>query len=496
VNVADVLHEHAARSPARPALRSGSRRVSFGELDAASGHVADRLLRDGVRPGDRVALLLPNVPEFAAAYYGVLRAGAVAVPLDPLLTRTEVGGILQDAGAARLLVWRALERSAPASGGLAVFVLAPGSFFDVAGNASWDPPVAVEPDASAVILYTSGTTGEPRGVELSHGNLAGNAAATAQRLRYQAGDVVLAALPLCHVFGQTCGLNAAIASGACLVMAQSLEPLLLLGMLVGGDVDLMLGTPTAYAGLLAADREQLLMRVAPRAAISGGAPLDAALHAAWERTTGAPLAEGYGLTETSPVVCLDAPDATRRPGSIGPPVMGVHVRVVDGHGAEVAPGETGELVVRGPNVMKGYWRRPGETAEVLAGDGWLRTGDLARAADDGRYEIAGRAKDLIITEGYNVHPREVEEAITAHPAIREAAVLGVPHPLWGEEIVACAVLREDAECSSDALMAHLTELLARYKLPRRLWFVATLPRTATGKVVKHRIVVPVAAGHA
>jgi long-chain acyl-CoA synthetase len=317
VNVADVLREHAARGPARPALRSGSRRVSFGELDAASGHVADRLLRDGVRPGDRVALLLPNVPEFAAAYYGVLRAGAVAVPLDPLLTRTEVGGILQDAGAARLLVWRALERSAPASNGLAVFVLAPGSFFDVAGNALWDPPVPVEPDASAVILYTSGTTGEPRGVELSHANLAGNAAATAQRLRYQAGDVVLAALPLCHVFGQTCGLNAVIASGACLVMAQSLEPLLLLGLLVRGDVDLMLGTPTAYAGLLAADREQLLMRVAPRAAISGGAPLDAALHAAWERTTGTPLAEGYGLTETSPVVCLDAPDATRRPGSIG-----------------------------------------------------------------------------------------------------------------------------------------------------------------------------------
>jgi long-chain acyl-CoA synthetase len=496
VNVAAVLCEHAARAPARPALRSGSRRVSFGELDAASGHVADRLLRDGVRPGDRVALLLPNVPEFAAAYYGVLRAGAVAVPLDPLLTRTEVGGILHDAGAACLLVWRALERSAPASDGLAVFVLAPGSFFDVATDALWDPPVAVEPDASAAILYTSGTTGEPRGVELSHANLAGNAAATAQRLRYRTGDVVLAALPLCHVFGQTCGLNAVIASGACLVMAQSLDPLLLLGLLVGGEVDLMLGTPTAYAGLLAADREQLLMRVAPPVAISGGAPLDAALHAAWERTTGAPLAEGYGLTETSPVVCLDTPDHTRRPGSIGRPVVGVEVRVVDGAGADVGPGDTGELLVRGPNVMKGYWRRPAETAKVLSDDGWLRTGDLARAVPHGRYEIAGRAKDLIITEGYNVHPREVEEAITTHPAVREAAVLGVPHPLLGEEIVACAVLREDAECSSDALMAHLAELLARYKLPRRLWFVAALPRTATGKVVKHRIVVPVPAGHA
>jgi len=493
VNLADLLGEHAARSAAQTALRSGNRRVSFGELDAASGHVADLLLRDGVQPGDRVALLLPNVPEFAAAYYGVLRAGAVAIALDPLLTRTEVGGILQDAGAGRLLVWRALERSAPASDGLAVFVLAPGSFFDVASDAIWAPPVPVAADDTAVILYTSGTTGQPRGVELSHANLAVNAAATAERLRYRAGGVVLAALPLCHVFGQTCGLNAVIASGACLVMAQHLEPALLLALLGAGDVDVMLGTPTAYAGLLAADREQLLMRVAPRAAVSGGAPLDGALHAAWERTTGAPLAEGYGLTETSPVVCLDAPDATRRPGSIGWPLVGVQLRVVDGVGADVAAGETGELVVRGPNVMKGYWRRPAETAAVLSDDGWLRTGDLTRCGEDGRYEIVGRAKDLIITEGYNVHPREVEEAIAAHPAIREAAVLGVPHPLLGEEIVACAVLREDAECSSDALMSHLVERLARYKLPRRLWFVAALPRTATGKVVKHRIVVPVSA---
>ncbi len=491
MNVADLLSEHAARGAAQIALRSGSRRVSFSELDAASGHVADLLLRDGVQPGDRVALLLPSVPEFAAAYYGVLRAGAIAVPLDPLLTRTEVGGILQDAGAGRLLVWRALERAAPASDGLGVFVLAPGSFFDIASDAIWAPPVVLDPDDAAVILYTSGTTGKPRGVELSHANLVGNAVATAERLRFRAGEVVLVALPLCHVFGQTCGLNAVIASGACMVMMQRIEPALLLGLLGAGDVDVMLGTPTAYAGMLAADREQLLMRVAPRAALSGGAPLDGALHAAWERTTGTPLAEGYGLTETSPVVCIDAPDATRRPGSIGWPLVGVQLRIVDGAGVDVATGETGELVVRGPNVMTGYWRRPAETAEVLSEDGWLRTGDLACRGEDGRYEIVGRAKDLIITEGYNVHPREVEAAITAHSAIREAAVLGVPHALLGEEIVACAVLRENAECSSEALMAHLVERLAPYKLPRRLWFVAALPRTATGKVVKHRIVVPV-----
>lgn len=493
MSVALLLHERAARDPARTTLRCRERRVACSELDAASGHVADLLLRDGLQPGERVALLLPNVPEFVAAYYGVLRAGAIAVPLDPLLTRTEVRAILQDAAAARLLVWRELERSAPASDGLSVFVLAPGSFFDVATDAVWDPPAPVASDDTAVILYTSGTTGRPRGVELSHANLTGNAVATAQRLRLRPGDVALAALPLSHVFGQTCGLNAAIASDACLVMAPSVEPAFLLGLLGAGDIDVMLGTPTTYAGLLEADDEQRLMGAGPRSAICGGAPLDGSLHGSWERATGIPLAEGYGLTETSPVVCLDAPDHSRRPGSIGWPLEGVELRVVGGDGADVAAGQTGELLVRGPNVMKGYWRRPAETADVLCGERWLRTGDLASRGEDGRYEIVGRAKDLIISEGYNVHPQEVEEAIATHPAIQEAAVLGVPHPVLGEEIVACAVVRADAELSSDALMAHLSKLLARYKLPRRLWFVAALPRTATGKVVKHRIVVPVSA---
>ncbi len=501
MNVARSVHELAARSPGQIVLRSGSRRVSAAELDAASACVAGLLDRDGLRTGDRVALLLPNVPEFAAAYYGVLRAGAVAVPLDPLLTRTEVGAILLDAGARWLLVWRPLERSAPASDGLSVFVVAPGSFFDVASEAVCDPPVATAPGDAAVILYTSGTTGGPRGVELSHENLAGNAAATAQRLRYASGSVVFAALPLSHVFGQTCGLNAAITSGACLVMAQTLEPTALLGLLGAGagdgdgdgDIDVMLATPTSYAGLLDADSEQSLGRVAPRSAISGGAPLDRALHAAWERATGTPLAEGYGLTETSPVVCLDAPDEGRRPGCIGWPLEGVTLRVVDAVGTDVASGETGELLVRGPNVMTRYWRRPADTAAVLSEDGWLRTGDIARRAEDGRYEIVGRANDLIITEGYNLHPQEVEEAICAHPAILESAVLGVPHPLLGEEIVACAVLRPDSELSSDGLIVHLAGRLARYKVPRRVWFVASLPRTASGKVLKHRIVVPLSA---
>jgi long-chain acyl-CoA synthetase len=490
VNVASALHELAARCPAEPALRAGNRRVGYGELDAAAAGVAALLREDGLAPGERVLLLAPNVPEFAAAYYGVLRAGGVAVPVDPLLTRTEIAAILRDAESERLLVWRELQRSAPARAGLTVFVIAPGSFFDVAPPGAAPPPLELEPDDAAVILYTSGTTGQPKGTVLSHANLAGNAAATAARLRYRAGDVVLAALPLCHVFGQTCGLNATIAAGACVLLAPSLQPTDVLALLAACDVTVMLGTPTAYAGLLAADREQLLARVAPRAALSGGAPLDAGLHAAWERMTARPLAEGYGLTETSPVICIDIPDDGRRRGSIGAPLDGVEVRVVDRVGRDVEPGETGELIVRGPNVMLGYWRRPEETASVLSEDGWLHTGDLACCAEDGRYEIVGRAKELIISEGYNIHPREVEQVLAAHPAVREAAALGVPHPLLGEEIVACAILRAGSHVSSDELLRFAARRLAPYKLPRRLWFVDELPRTATGKVVKHRISVP------
>jgi long-chain acyl-CoA synthetase len=492
VNVAAALHEYAVLHPEQPALRAGNRLVSYGELDGASARVAALLQADGLQPGERVLLLFPNVPEFAAAYYGVLRAGGVAVPVDPLLTRTEITATLRDAEGGRLLVWRALQRSAPAREGLTVFVLAPGSCFDVvpADDEPPPPPLDADPGDPAAILYTSGTTGQPKGTVLSHENLVGNAAATAKRLRHRPGDVVLAALPLCHAFGQTCGLNATFAAGACLLMAPSLEPADLLGLLATCEVTLMLGTPTAYAGLLAVDRDKLLARVSPRAALSGGAPLDADLHAAWERATERTLTEGYGLTEASPVICVDALDDSRRPGSIGWPLSGVQLRVVDALGEDVEPGEDGELLVRGPNVMTGYWRRRAETAAVLSDDGWLRTGDLACCAADGRYEIVGRAKDLIISEGYNIHPREVEQVLAAHPAVREAAALGVPHSLLGEEIVACAVLRAGATVSIDELLRFATERLARYKLPRRLWFVDELPRTATGKVVKHRIVVP------
>ena len=196
-----------------------------------------------------------------------------------------------------------------------------------------------------------------------------------------------------------------------------------------------------------------------------------------------------GMSSSS-VCTIDAIDDTRRPGSIGWPLVGIQTRIVDDRGEEVARGETGELVVRGPNVMKGYWRRPAETADVLSDDGWLRTGDLACCGEDGRYEIVGRAKELIISEGYNIHPREVEQVMTAHPAVRDAVALGVAHPMLGEEVVACAVLRAGAAITSEELLRFMAERLARYKLPGRLWFVDELPRTATGKVVRHRIVVP------
>ena len=457
MNLASVLIESARRHPRREALRRGGRRVSYAQLDRASAQVARRLAAEGIRPGDRVALMVPNVPEFAAAYYGILRAGAIAVPLDVDLTRHELRAALADCGAALLIAWRALRTfHEPA------WLVAPGSFFDDA-----EPVAAAERagDDTAVVLYTSGTTGEPKGVELTHANLLANARVTADLFAYAGGDAVLAALPLAHAFGQTCTLNAPLLAGATAVLADRFEV---------ADVTVMVGVPSMYARLLSDGGRGT---PALRLCVSGGAPLAPELLDAWEHASGVRLLEGYGLTETSPVAAFNRLSDPRRPGSIGTPVEGVEMRLRDG-----------EVVIRGHNVMKGYWNRPDATREVLSDDGWLRTGDLARVDDDGAFRIVGRSKELIIRDGRNVHPREVEDVLHGHPEVVEAAVLGVPDPLLGEEVAACVVVAPGATVTEDELRDYARERTARY--PRHVWFAPALPHSRTGKVLKRAIVIP------
>ncbi len=472
MNLATVLIDSARRHPRREALRRGSRRVSYAELDRAGAHVARRLAAQNVGPGDRVALMAPNVPEFVAAYYGILRAGAIAVPLDVDLKGAELRAALADAGPALLIAWRGLLRTADES----TWLVAPGSFFDD-GAPPAEPDAAVERDAgdTAVITYTSGTTGQPRGIELTHANLLSNARVTAELFGFTPADAVLGALPLAHAFGQTCTLNAPMLAGARLVLAQRLEPL--------EGISVLVGVPSMYARLLAGGGR--LHAPALRMCISGGAPLAPELLDACEATLGTRLLEGYGLTETSPVASFNRPSEPRRPGSIGTPVDGVEMRLAD-----VSPEGVGEIVVRGPNVMKGYWSRPDETRAVLSDDGWLRTGDLARVDEDGAFRIVGRAKELIIRDGRNVHPREIEDVLHGHPDVVEAAVLGVPDPLLGEEVVACVVVAERATVTEDELRDYVRARVAESKYPRRVWLAAALPHGVTGKVLKRAIVIP------
>jgi long-chain acyl-CoA synthetase len=466
VNLASVLIDSARRHPQREALRRGGRRVTYAQLDRASAQVARRLAAEGVRPGDRVALMLPNVPEFPAAYYGILRAGAIAVPLDVDLTRHELRATLADCGASPLISWRGLRTiDEPA------WLVAPGSFFDDA------EPVAVadrEAGDTAVIVYTSGTTGRPRGAELTHANLLSNARVTAELFGFGPDDSVLGALPLAHAFGQTCTLNATMLAGARLVLADRFE--------VRDGMTVLVGVPSMYARLLA---EGAPPAPSLRLCVSGGAPLAPELLDACEAALGTRLLEGYGLTETSPVASFNLPSDPPRPGSIGKPVDGVEMRLLD-----VSPQGVGEIVVRGPNVMKAYWNQPDETRAVLSEDGWLRTGDLARVDEDGAFRIVGRAKDLIIRDGRNVHPREIEDILHGHPDVLEAAVLGVPDPLVGEEVVACVVVAEHATATEDALRDYVRERVAESKYPRRVWLAAALPHSGTGKVLKRAIVIP------
>jgi long-chain acyl-CoA synthetase len=474
VNLATILIDTARRRPRAEALRRGRRRVGYAELDGASARVAERLAAGGIRPGDRVAVMVPNVPEYVAAYYGVLRAGAVVVPLDVDVKRDEVRAMLADAGASLLIAWRGLQ-PARATDAVASWLIAPGSFFDdgvpVAEPAGAAPR---QPGDTAVIVYTSGTTGQPKGAELTHANLRHNARATQELFGFGPGDAVLGVLPLTHAFGQTCTLNAAVLAGARLVMASRCESL--------EGVTVLVGVPSMYARLLA---DEPLRAPALRLCISGGAPLAPELHDAWERATGTRLLEGYGLTETSPVASFNRPADRPRPGSIGTPIAGVEMELLD-----VSADGVGEIAIRGPNVMKGYWKRPEETRAVLSDDGWLRTGDLARRDGDGAFWIVGRSRDLIIRDGRNVYPREIEDVLCGHPDVLEAAVLGVPDRLVGEEVVACVVMGRRASVTEEQLRDYVRDRIADSKYPRRVWFASALPRSRTGKLLKRAIVIP------
>ncbi|NNG36352.1 long-chain-fatty-acid--CoA ligase [Nakamurella aerolata] len=496
-NLANNLVSTAARLPEQPALILDEHRLSYAQLDKAATAVAGYLKSQGIQPGDRLALMLPNVPAFAVIYYGALRAGAIVVPMNPLFKTREIEYYLRDSGASMLFAMPSVTTEA-AGAAEAVGVpfvpidgadtIALGPILQVAGA----PPLAEVADRAdddtAVILYTSGTTGSPKGAELTHFNLNRNQQTTTETLlRLGPDDVVMGCLPLFHVFGMTAALNASVASGSTLTLIPRFDPAKALEVIGRDQVTVFEGVPTMYSAMLAAAAHAPSADLSSlRVCVSGGASLPVEVLRKFEERFSAMILEGYGLSETSPVASFNHPDAERKPGSIGTAIRGVEMAVFDENDAEVPQGEIGEIVIRGDNIMRGYWNKPDDTAVAMRA-GWFHSGDLARRDEDGYFFIVDRKKDMILRGGLNIYPREIEEVLYEHPAVAEAAVVGVPHDTLGEEVAAFVVLAEGASAEPAELSQWVKDRLAAYKYPRQVTVIPALPKTATGKILKREL---------
>ena len=494
LNLAETITGSAERHPDRPALRLGDTDVTYAELDRDSARLATLLRGNGVERGDRVAIMLPNVPQFPISYYGILRAGGIVVPMNVLLKKREISFFLEDSGARLLLAWHGFTEEARAGAEQAsaeLIEVEPAAFSKTLEGMEVAPGLAdTDESDTAVILYTSGTTGQPKGAELTHLNLSLNAEIVADTLT-EVGpeDVVLGALPQFHSFGQTATLNASLREGACVVMLPRFDPGDALEAMQRERVTVFQGVPTMYGAMLNHPGREGFDTSSLDNCMTGGAAMPVEVMRGFEEAFDCKILEGYGLSETSPVACSNRPDRERKPGSIGVPVRGVEMQIVDEDDNPLPTGEPGEVVIRGHNIMKGYWKRPDATAEAMRG-GWFHSGDIGRTDEDGYFYIVDRKKDLIIRGGYNVFPREVEEVLYEHPAVREAAVVGIPDDSLGEEVGAAVVLRDGASASAEDLSQHVKSELAAYKYPRQVWFLDELPKGPTGKILKREISPP------
>jgi len=495
LNLGTILQASAQARPDHVAIRHDARAISYRELDRAARGVAAALRARGVERGDRVALLVPNVPEFTIAYYGILYAGGTVVPINVLAAAPEVTYFLQDAGA-KLLIAHPLfadsaKKGARDAGAPVVWTTGDGdadeSLPAMARTAPLDALAQTAATDTAVILYTSGTTGKPKGAELTHANLLLNCAVVLPRLLpIDASMTAMATLPLFHSFGQTCIQNATIAVGGTFTLLPRFTPEAAFEILVRDRVTLFAGVPTMYFALLNHPGGEKFDLSSLRFCLTGGAPMPVEVMKAFEARYPVTILEGFGLSETSPVASFTVPGKPRKPGSIGYPVWGVEMAIVDDADRPLPDGERGEIVIRGHNVMKGYWQRPDATKEALK-NGWFHSGDIGVRDADGCFFIVDRKKDMILRGGFNVYPREVEEVLYAHPAVVEAAVVGVAHDSHGEEVKAVVALRAGASATPEELIAFCKERLAAYKYPRTVEIVDALPKGPTGKILKREL---------
>lgn len=504
LNLATLLDMSARRNPGKVAVIFEQMHLRYAEVNGAANKIANGLAAMGVKRGDHVAIMLPNAPHFVICYYAILKLGAAVVPLNVLFKRHEVEYHLKDSDAVALIAWEGFLGEAAEGFAAAetckhlIVAQTPGSTTTLPDGArpldalmADTPPTFVtadtNPDDTAVILYTSGTTGRPKGAELSHSNMLMNAVVGAEKVIKTAEDEIgLATLPLFHSFGQTCVMNSLFYAGATITLLPRFEPQKALEIMARDKVTFFAGVPTMYFYLLnfptAGDYDLSSLR----RCVSGGSAMPVEVMHAFNRKYNVTILEGYGLSETSPVASFNQIDHEPVPGSIGTPIWGVDMRCVDADGNEVARGELGEIAIRGHNVMKGYYKRPDATAEAIR-DGWFYSGDVAYMDEQGFFFIKDRVKDMILRGGFNVYPREIEEVLYAHPAIAEAAVIGIPNEALGEEIRAVVALKPGQSASEQEVIAYCKERLAAYKYPRSVQFRDSLPKTATGKILKREL---------
>jgi long-chain acyl-CoA synthetase len=507
MNLGQMLAQTAERLPNKTAIRFRDQETTYTDFDKRANQVANGLITLGIQPGDRVALLLHNIPLFMEAYYGILKAGAAVVPMNVLYKPAEIEYIIKDSGAKALLTLatfapQALQAAANAPEMQKVIVATPeempGAILwrDAFGQASEAAPnVTVSDGDIAVIPYTSGTTGRPKGAMLTHRNLVANCEQCehVERIKPQENDVVWIALPLFHIYAMNVGMNLTVKAGGTMALIERFEPAPALESIQSNKCTVLYGAPPMFVvwAQMPNIRDYDLSSV--RYIASGAAALPVKIMELFEGMAGVPISEGYGLTEASPVVTTNAAGPVSKPGTVGKPIPGVEVKIVNAEGGEVAPGELGELICRGDNIMKGYWKQPEATAEALR-DGWLYTGDLATADAEGYFSIVDRKKDMIIVSGYNVYPREVEEVLFKHPAVADVSVIGVPDDYQGESVLAVVVLKPDQTATEQEIIDYCRDQIAVFKCPRKVVFRDALPKNNTGKVLRRELRESVAQG--
>ncbi|WP_264736819.1 fatty acid--CoA ligase family protein [Cytobacillus firmus] len=510
MNLTEQLHETAIKMGNKTAYYFMDQSSTYAELDGAVTKFADGLSKLGVKRGDHIALLLGNSPHFVIGLHGALRLGATVIPINPIYTPDEIGYIVNNgdvkAVVALDLLVPLIEKMHQALPKVENFIICETpqgqaskvdlsalsafskmkSFTQViaSGDLDFKGP-ELEEDETAVILYTSGTTGKPKGAMLTHKNLYSNAKDVSDYLHMNENDRVITTLPMFHVFCLTVALNAPLMNGATILIDPKFSPKEIFRLAKKYEPTVFAGVPTMYNFLLQYDEGNPEDLKSLRLCISGGAAMPVALLHGFEKKFNVIVSEGYGLSEASPVTCFNPLDKPRKAGSIGQSIMNVENKVVNELGEEVSVGEVGELIVRGPNVMKGYYKLPEETAATIR-DGWLYTGDLAKKDEEGYFYIVDRKKDLILVGGYNVYPREVEEVLYNHEDVVEVAVLGVPDPNLGEA-VRCYAVSKNPQLTEELLLAYCAEHLAKYKVPASIEFLEELPKNTTGKILRRAL---------